>query len=154
MKKQPPKSYFTGLRGGFLCSLEFYRTAIIANMISPLEKEVSPSNDEQHIWAYLYAVLWKWSDTVSSVFTPSSRVFIKAVSVCSSLSCFAIGKAVSPSSNFTSLIYGSLKPFLFSASKYMQLCFLECPETFTGNMPSWGTSSSINLRSVFEMLPI
>ena len=21
----------------------------------------------------------------------------------------------------------------------MQLCFLECPETFTGNMPSWGT---------------
>ena len=29
MKKQPPKSYFTGLRGGFLCSLEFYRTAIL-----------------------------------------------------------------------------------------------------------------------------
>ena len=29
MKKQPPKSYLTGLRGGFLCSLEFYRTAIV-----------------------------------------------------------------------------------------------------------------------------
>ncbi len=24
-----PKSYFTGLRGGFLCSFVFYRTAII-----------------------------------------------------------------------------------------------------------------------------
>ena len=31
MKKQPQKSYFTGLRGGFLCSLEFYRTAIFSN---------------------------------------------------------------------------------------------------------------------------
>ena len=32
MKKQPPKSYFTGLRGGFLCSLEFYRTAIFSSI--------------------------------------------------------------------------------------------------------------------------
>ena len=33
LKKQPPKSYFTGLRGGFLCSLEFYRTAIKNDII-------------------------------------------------------------------------------------------------------------------------
>ena len=43
MKKQPPKSYFTGLRGGFLCSLEFYRTAIIENRKLLYEKRQSAS---------------------------------------------------------------------------------------------------------------
>ena len=33
MKKYTPKSYFTGLRGGYLCSLEIYRTAILENYI-------------------------------------------------------------------------------------------------------------------------
>lgn len=33
MKKHNPRSYFTGLRGGYLCSLEFYRTAILENYI-------------------------------------------------------------------------------------------------------------------------
>ena len=32
-KKYTPKSYFTGLRGGYLCSLEFYRTAILEKYI-------------------------------------------------------------------------------------------------------------------------
>ena len=32
MKKLTQKSYFTGLRGRFLCSFEFYRTAIIRNV--------------------------------------------------------------------------------------------------------------------------
>ena len=34
LKKSSPKSYFTGLRGGFLCSLKFYWTAIISFAIS------------------------------------------------------------------------------------------------------------------------
>ena len=33
LKKYTPKSYFTGLRGGYLCSLEFYRTAILEKYI-------------------------------------------------------------------------------------------------------------------------
>lgn len=33
MKKYTPKSYFTELRGGYLCSLEFYRTAILEKYI-------------------------------------------------------------------------------------------------------------------------
>ena len=32
-KKYTPKSYFTELRGGYLCSLEFYRTAILEKYI-------------------------------------------------------------------------------------------------------------------------
>ena len=33
-EKQPPKSNFTGVRGGYLCSLEFYRTAIFDQISS------------------------------------------------------------------------------------------------------------------------
>ncbi|WP_344705167.1 hypothetical protein, partial [Prevotella corporis] len=33
LKKLTQKSYFTGLRGRYLCSFEFYRTAIFENNI-------------------------------------------------------------------------------------------------------------------------
>lgn len=34
LKRQTPKSRKTGLRGGFLCSFEFYRTAIFADILN------------------------------------------------------------------------------------------------------------------------
>lgn len=47
MKKHNPKSYFTGLRGGYLCSLEFYRTAILEDYIMSGSLHYNPTTAGQ-----------------------------------------------------------------------------------------------------------
>ena len=52
MKKQPPKSYFTGLRGGFLCSLEFYRAAIVDYLIDEIDRSMHPMLSQKILECY------------------------------------------------------------------------------------------------------
>ena len=72
LEKLTPKSYFTGLRGGILCSWEFYRTAIIKNnpndassypAIDPVTVDMSKYNT-----VIIATPLW-WSQMASNMQT-------------------------------------------------------------------------------------